>query len=66
MAQTSTLRRSEVLPGSFHLHRLKVAAWRLRRLPAAKRKQAGKQLLADIKHFLDLKINDLDLPRSDL
>lgn len=66
MAQTSKLRLSEVRPGSFHLHRLKVAAWRLRRLPAAKRRQAGKKLLADIKHFLDLKINDLDLPRSDI
>lgn len=39
----------------FALHRLRVKAWLMR-------KQAGKALLADIKHYLDRMSHDTNLP----
>lgn len=49
----------------FTLHRLRVKAWQLRKLPADQRRQAGKDLLSEIKNYLD-KLDGTDLPRSDL
>lgn len=48
----------------FHLKRLKVSAWQIGRLPPRQRRQAGKALLQEIKHYLD-KCNG-NLPRSDV
>lgn len=49
----------------FHLKRLKVQAWQLRKLPPDQRQQAGKALLREIKNYLD-KLDGTDLPRSDV
>ncbi|PXX49393.1 hypothetical protein DFR38_10433 [Aquitalea magnusonii] len=49
----------------FSLHRLKVQAWRIRMLPADQRRQAGKDLLQSIKHYLDRKEHGSDVSRPD-
>ncbi len=56
------MRRATRFP--FHLHRLSVRAWKIRTLPADQRRQAGKDLLSEIKHFLDRATHDT--PRSDI
>lgn len=50
----------------FHLHRLRVRAWKIRKLPADQRRQAGKDLLSEIKHYLDRTSDGAKLPRSDV
>lgn len=49
----------------FHLNRLRLQAWRIRKLPPDQRQQAGKALLSEIKNYLN-RLSDANLPRSDV
>lgn len=50
----------------FHLKRLKVRAWLIRKLPPGQRRQAGRSLLGEIKVYLEGLNDDANLPRSDV
>lgn len=50
----------------FHLNRLRLQAWRIRKLPPDQRQQAGKALLSEIKNYLNRLSDDANLPRSDV
>lgn len=53
-------------PRPFHLRRLKVRAWQIRKLPPDQRQQAGKSLLSEIKNYLDKLSDGTNVSRSNV
>lgn len=49
----------------FHYRRLMVQSWKITKLPADQRRQAGRALLRDIKTYLGKLTDGSNLPRSD-